>query len=149
MDRAPDGAVTAGASPLVPGARPAVPLRRLLVFFATVYAVQGLAEPKAGLATQPLFFLLKDEMRLSAAETATFLALIGFAWNVKPLYGLTSDLVPLFGYRRRSYLLVTTAMAALGWLALGLFPGIPGASRSRSSGSRAWDSRSPTCCATP
>jgi MFS family permease len=101
------------------------PLRRLLVFFATVYAVQGVAEPKAGLATQPIFFLLKDEMRLGAAETATFLALIGLAWNVKPLYGLLSDLVPLFGYRRRSYLLVTTAMAAVGWLALGLLPAYP------------------------
>ena len=101
------------------GAGPPTPLRRLLVFFATVYAVQGVAEPNAGLATTPIFFLLKDEMRLSAAETATFLALVGFAWNVKPLYGLVSDLVPLLGYRRRSYLLVTTAMAALGWLALG------------------------------
>jgi MFS family permease len=109
----------------MPGATPRVPLRRLLVFFATVYAVQGFAEPKAGLATQPLFFLLKDEMRLGAAETATFLALIGFAWNVKPLYGLTSDLLPLWGYRRRSYLLATTAMAALGWLALGLLPAYP------------------------
>jgi MFS family permease len=109
----------------VPGPARPVPLRRLLVFFATVYAVQGLSEPKAGLATQPIFFLLKDEMRLSAAEAATFLALIGFAWNVKPLYGLTSDLVPLLGYRRRSYLLVTTAMAALGWLVLGLLPAYP------------------------
>ena len=97
--------------------------RRLVVFFAAVYAVQGLAEPQAGLATQPIFFLLKDELRLSAEQTATFLALVGIAWTVKPLYGLTSDLLPLFGSRRRSYLLVTTAMAALGWLALGLLPG--------------------------
>ena len=109
----------------MPGAEEPAPIRRLLVFFATVYAVQGFAEPQAGFATQPIFFLLKDEMRLSAAETATFLALIGFAWNVKPLYGLTSDLVPLLGYRRRSYLLVTTAMAALGWLVLGLLPTYP------------------------
>jgi MFS family permease len=106
----------------VSGAARPVPLRRLVVFFATVYAVQGVAEPNAGLATTPIFFLLKDEMRLSAAETATFLALVGFAWNVKPLYGLISDLFPLAGYRRRSYLLVTAAMAALGWLALGLLP---------------------------
>jgi len=98
---------------------------RLAIFFAAVYFVQGFAEPKAGIAGQPLFFLLKDEMKLSAAETATFLALTGLAWNVKPLYGLVSDLVPLAGYRRRSYLLVTTAMAALGWLALGLLPGYP------------------------
>jgi MFS family permease len=116
---------SAGPSAAVPGASEPVPLRRLLVFFATVYAVQGLAEPQAGLATQPIFFLLKDEMRLSAGETATFLALIGFAWNVKPLYGLVSDLLPLAGYRRRSYLLVMTAMAALGWLTLGLLPAYP------------------------
>jgi MFS family permease len=108
-----------------PGSASAAERRRLLVFFATVYAVQGLAEPKAGLPAQPLFFLLKDDMRLSAAETATFLALIGFAWNVKPLYGLLSDLVPFLGYRRRSYLLLTTAMATLGWLALGLLPAHP------------------------
>jgi MFS family permease len=102
-----------------------VPLRRLAVFFATIYAVQGLAEPRAGLAGQPIFFLLKDEMRLGAAETAAFLALVGLAWNVKPLYGLLSDLVPLLGSRRRSYLLVTTAMAALGWLVLGMLPTYP------------------------
>ena len=44
---------------------------------------------------------------------------------MKPLYGLISDLVPFAGYRRRSYLLVTTGMAALGWLALGLLPDYP------------------------
>ena len=99
--------------------------RRLAIFFAAVYFVQGFAEPKAGIAAQPIFFLLKDELKLSAAETATFIALTGIAWNIKPLYGLLSDLVPLAGYRRRSYLLVTTAMAALGWLALGLLPGYP------------------------
>jgi predicted MFS family arabinose efflux permease len=121
----PVGAVPATGVAPEPGVGQPAALRRLLVFFATVYAVQGVAEPKAGLATQPIFFLLKDEMRLSAAETATFLALVGLAWNVKPLYGLVSDLVPLLGYRRRSYLFVTTALAALGWLVLGLLPGYP------------------------
>ena len=121
----PVGTMVAGEPVPQPDAGPPMLLRRLLVFFATVYAVQGVAEPKAGLATEPIFFLLKDDMRLSAAETATFLALVGFAWNVKPLYGLVSDLVPLLGYRRRSYLLVTTAMAGLGWLVLGLLPSYP------------------------
>jgi MFS family permease len=95
------------------------------VFFAAVYFVQGIAEPKAGIAAQPIFFLLKDELRLGAAETATFLALVGIAWNVKPLYGLLSDLVPLLGYRRRSYLLGTTALATTGWLTLGILPRYP------------------------
>jgi BT1 family len=98
---------------------------RLAVFFAAIYFVQGFAEPKAGIAAQPIFFLLKEEMRLSAGDTATFLALVGVAWTIKPLYGLLSDLVPLAGYRRRSYLLVTTVMAGLGWLVLGLLPAYP------------------------
>ena len=93
----------------------------VIVLFWCLVPLRWLA-PKAGLAAQPLFFLLKDDLRLGAAETATFIALTGLAWNVKPLYGLLSDLVPLAGSRRRSYLLVTTAAAALGWLALGLLP---------------------------
>jgi MFS family permease len=104
-----------------PPAEPQV--RRLLVFFATVYFVQGFAEPKAGIATRPIFFLLKEELRLGPADIATFFAVVGIAWAVKPLYGLLSDLVPLFGSRRRSYLRATTAMASLGWLTLGLLPG--------------------------
>jgi len=35
---------------------------RLLVFFATVYAVLGLAGPETGLASQPGFFLLEEQM---------------------------------------------------------------------------------------
>jgi MFS family permease len=96
--------------------------RRLLLFFATVYFVQGFAEPKAGIASQPIFFLLKEELHLGAADIATFFAVTGIPWAIKPLYGLLSDLVPLWGYRRRSYLLLTTALAALGWLTLGLLP---------------------------
>jgi predicted MFS family arabinose efflux permease len=106
------------------GPRPAS-TRRLLVFFAVVYAVQGLAEPGAGLATQPIFFLLKDELRLSAAETSAFLALVGIPWTLKPAYGLLSDLLPLAGRRRRSWLVVMAALASVGWLALGLLPGYP------------------------
>jgi hypothetical protein len=33
---------------------------------------------------------------------------------VKPLYGFISDSVPLFGYRRRSYLAVCGFLGALG-----------------------------------
>lgn len=94
-------------------------IRRLGVFFAAVYFVQGIGEPGAGIASQPIFFLLKDELHLSAAQTAAFLAIISIAWGIKPLYGLLSDFFPLFGYRRKSYLLLMTSLAAGCWLALG------------------------------
>lgn len=96
--------------------------RRLAPFFAAIYFVQGVAEPGAGLGSQPLLYLLKDGLRLGAADTATFMATVAVAWTIKPLYGLISDFFPLFGYRRKSYLLCATGLAALSWLALGLLP---------------------------
>ena len=103
-------------------AGPAAPRRRhprLSLFFGTIYFVQGMAEPGAGIASQPIFFLLKDGLRLGPARSSTFLAIVSIAWNVKPLYGLLSDFFPLFGYRRKSYLLLTAALAAIGWFLLG------------------------------
>jgi MFS family permease len=92
------------------------------MFFAAVYFVQGIGEPGAGIASQSIFFLLKDELHLTAAATAAFLATISIAWGIKPLYGLLSDFFPLFGYRRKSYLVLMTSLAAASWLALGLQP---------------------------
>jgi MFS family permease len=90
------------------------------MFFAAVYFVQGIGEPGAGIASQSIFFLLKDELHLTAAATAAFLATVSIAWGIKPLYGLLSDFFPLFGYRRKSYLVLMTGLAAVCWLALGL-----------------------------
>lgn len=36
-------------------------------------------------------------------------------WLVKPLYGFISDSIPLFGYRRRSYLVLSGLLGALSW----------------------------------
>ena len=96
--------------------------RRLAAFFAAIYFVQGIAEPGAGIGGQPIFYLLKEGLGLGPADTAAFMATLGVAWTIKPLYGLTSDFFPLFGYRRKSYLLCTTALAASGWLLLGIRP---------------------------
>ena len=96
--------------------------RRLAPFFAAIYFVQGIAEPSAGLASQPIFYLLKEGLGRGPADTAAFMAVVGVAWTVKPLYGLTSDLFPLFGYRRKSYLLCVTALAASAWFFLGIQP---------------------------
>ena len=39
-------------------------------------------------------------------QVATITALAAAPWMVKPLYGFLSDTLPIFGYRRRSYLIV-------------------------------------------
>ena len=91
-------------------------VRRLLVFFALVYLVEGVGQI-GGLIAQPLSFYLKDVHGWAALQVTAFLAVFNFPWIIKPVYGLLSDFVPIFGYRRKSYLIVANivAMAAYLW----------------------------------
>jgi MFS family permease len=88
--------------------------RRLALVFAIVYFAQGTWY----LPNLSITFFLKDTLGLSAAETATFFTITLIPWLVKPVYGLISDFVPLFGQRRRSYFLLSSGIAAAMGLAL-------------------------------
>jgi folate/biopterin transporter len=93
------------------GNEPSIELFAILL----VYFVQGIL----GLARLAISFFLKDELGLSPAEVS---ALIGFAalpWMVKPLFGFISDGLPIFGYRRRPYLILSGFLGTLSWVALG------------------------------
>jgi MFS family permease len=54
------------------------------------------------------------------------MALLAIPWSVKPAFGLLSDFVPLFGSRRRSYLLLANGVAAVSLLLLVFLPLGPG-----------------------
>jgi hypothetical protein len=47
------------------------------------------------------------------------LAVVDLPWIIKPLWGAISDFVPLFGYRRRSYLVIANVIVvgAFAWVA--------------------------------
>jgi MFS family permease len=89
-------------------------IRRLLLFFALVYVVEGLAQPD-GLIAQPLSYYLKTSEGWTPTQIAAFTSLLYLAWIIKPLYGLISDFVPLFGYRRKSYLVLVNIAAVIGF----------------------------------
>jgi len=89
--------------------------QRLAVLFGIVYFAQGMWY----LPNQTITISLKDS-GLSAGQVATFFAITTVPWLIKPLYGLLSDFVPLFGYHRRSYLILTSGTAAAGGLLLGV-----------------------------
>jgi hypothetical protein len=80
--------------------------------FGLLYFVQGIVEPTDGLLSQPIKSLLRN-WDYSAASTAWFISILSLAWTIKPLYGLLTDFVPFAGSRRRSYLLLTTAVASI------------------------------------
>ena len=87
----------------------------LLWFFALVYVVEGLGQI-GGLIAQPLNYYLKQVQGWTPLQITAYLTLFNLPWIIKPLYGLVSDFIPLFGYRRKSYLLVANAAATCGFL---------------------------------
>ncbi len=57
-----------------------------------------------------------DVMSFTPLEVTAYFGVLNFPWVIKPAFGLVSDFVPLFGYRRTSYLLLASAGGAIGYL---------------------------------
>src|SRR5919199_488911 len=70
----------------------------------------------------PLRFLLKNQLLLDAGAVSLFFAIGHFTNYVKPLAGIFTDAVPLFGTRRRHYLLISLSVCGVMWLLLSLVP---------------------------
>jgi len=84
---------------------------RLMLFFALVYLVEGLGQT-GGLIAQPLNYYLKQVYGWTPVQVTAYLTVLTLPWVIKPVYGIVSDFVPLFGYRRKAYLVLANAAAA-------------------------------------
>jgi predicted MFS family arabinose efflux permease len=70
----------------------------------------------------PLQNLLKNELHLDRAANAAFFFWITLVWYFKPLFGIVTDAFPLFGSRRKSYMIIGATLATLSWAALYFAP---------------------------
>ena len=91
-----------------------------LVIIAGVLATT-LAQTQV-LARLPLQNLLKNELHADRTANAAFFFWAGLAWYLKPLAGILTDAYPLFGSRRKSYIVLSASLAALSWLVLIVTP---------------------------
>ena len=87
-------------------------------FFAIVYAVEGIGQAKSGILWQPLSNWLKVTLHWDPTTISASLAILDLPWIIKPLWGAISDFVPLFGYRRRPYLVLANIAAVLAFAAV-------------------------------
>jgi len=85
-----------------------------LVAILLVYFVQGIL----GLSQLAVSFFLKDNLGLSPAEMAALLGVVSIPWIIKPAFGFMSDGLPIFGYRRRPYLILAGLVGAASWVML-------------------------------
>ena len=105
------------ATPLVQPEERRADIRRLMLFFALAYAVDGICQSD-GLIAQPLTYYLKQVYQWTPVQITAFVTVLNVPWFLMPFYGMVSDFVPLLGYRRKSWLLLTYALTVLGYLAI-------------------------------
>lgn len=85
-----------------------------LIAILGVYFVQGIL----GLARLAVSFFLKDELGLSPAQMGALIGVAAIPWVIKPVFGFLSDGVPILGYRRRPYLILSGILGSFAWVAL-------------------------------
>lgn len=84
--------------------------------FVSTFAQAGV------LGLYPLRFLLKDKLGEGPLRVALFMQLANMPWNLKIVAGIISDAIPLFGTRRRHYLVFSSLLAGLLWLCIAIVP---------------------------
>ena len=93
-----------------------------IIAIMTIYFVEG----AISLSYLARTFLLKDTLHLGPSENAALSGLFTLPWTIKPLYGFLSDSVPIFGYRRRSYLILAGIIGCVSYLSLGVLTSLDG-----------------------
>lgn len=76
------------------------------------YAAVGLID---GLLPNVIYPFMQNYLNLDGKQTTTAATLVQLAWSFKIFYGMLSDCFPIYGYRRRPYMLIgwTVSLAML------------------------------------
>ena len=93
--------------------------RRLYGFFAVCYFAEGMA----GLAYEPVDYLLKDVMHLGPGQAALFITWMTLPLTIKPVFGLLTDMLPWAGKRRKPHMIAVSLIASAGWGLLAFLKG--------------------------
>lgn len=111
--------IAASASP-----KPNIRNRNLLALgLIIVFGIFASTMPQpTALGKLPLQFLLKNEAQVTREQMAAFFFWTGLAWYLKPFAGILTDAFPLFGTRRRHYILFGSALTALCWIGMAFVP---------------------------
>ncbi|RLN56991.1 hypothetical protein BBJ29_005071 [Phytophthora kernoviae] len=83
------------------------------------YAIVGLVY---GLLPATIYPFLQNYLNSSGSQVAAAKQLVVLPWSFKVFYGILSDCRPLFGYRRRPYMLIGWSICILMTLIMAIMP---------------------------
>lgn len=109
-----------GVAKIAPGAK-----LNFVFYFAIVYISHGISCGQFGIIAQPIQFFMMKGLNLTAAEVSGYMAIMMLPWVIKPVYGLLCDFLPLFGYRRKSYVIMGNVVTALALVVIAWISSLP------------------------
>ncbi|KAG7395169.1 hypothetical protein PHYBOEH_004150 [Phytophthora boehmeriae] len=83
------------------------------------YAIVGLVY---GLLPATIYPFLQNYLNSSGSQVAAAKQLVVLPWSFKVFYGILSDCRPIFGYRRRPYMLIGWSICILMTLVMAIMP---------------------------
>lgn len=94
-------------------------------FVMGVISVYGISQGLSmGLSRVTMQYYMKDEQKIQPSEAQISMGVVRFPWVVKPLWGLLTDVLPLFGYRRRPYFIFAGLLGVISMLILSIANGL-------------------------
>lgn len=88
-----------------------IPLTSEICAIMLVYFAQGLL----GISRLAVSFYFKDALHLTPVDMTMISTISVIPWIIKPLYGFISDTFPLFGYKRKTYLVLSGLLGTVSW----------------------------------
>lgn len=88
-------------------------------FLYILAALGHFSQGIASLAGQPLYYYLREHLGISVSTIMLIGSLTNLPWMLKPLYGFASDLWPILGYRRKSYIFLSAIISSVMALVIG------------------------------
>jgi len=90
--------------------------RRNRIAYIIIAFNQGLSS----LSELAVSYYFKDELKIEPAHLSQIMSFTTIPWMIKPLFGFLSDVQPIFGYRRKLYIMLCGILNILCWLTLAL-----------------------------
>lgn len=88
----------------------------LILLFTSQHMVKGLANGLSGEASRWLF----KEYNVPGPHVQIYTGVVGLPWALKPIIGMISDILPIKGYNKAPYVLLSSVLGILGFFMIGM-----------------------------
>ncbi|XP_059642785.1 probable folate-biopterin transporter 2 [Cornus florida] len=86
-------------------------------FVFGVVVVYGMSQGLGGaLIRVAMEYYMKDVQKVQPSESQVYSGITNFPWIIKPIWGLLTDVVPVFGHRRRPYFIFAGVLGVISML---------------------------------